>query len=151
MKKPNARNTSRILCLIMLVIALSPCQFALAEEFSVRGGIKFGMTKDEVIHLETDNGTPRDKLKIDDEENKISYGNIEVANIPGSFGYYYFEDDKLFRITYTLRGHGDYISTLDTVSEDYENIDSYLTSTYGKDSENNQELFPIFEGTAQKK
>ena len=69
---------------------------ALADEFSVRNGIHFGMTIDEVKQIEIQNGLP-DPVQGDDY---LVYNDVNIAGIDDGRISYEFTDNKLSIIDY---------------------------------------------------
>ena len=65
------------------------------SEFSIRNGIKFGFTREEVIDIEKRNGFLPNK----EETNSIYYTGIEVAGIKCVLSYY-FQNNQLSKIGY---------------------------------------------------
>ena len=85
--------------ILVITLALSMvAAMAEEEEFSVRNGIKFGMTPDEVRAIEAENGNENGE----EFGRTISYENVSVAGYPGTTIEYWFEDDSLFQIVYFI-------------------------------------------------
>lgn len=84
---------------LVIVLALSMvAAMAEEEEFSVRNGIKFGMTLDEVKAIEAANGNENGE----EFGRTISYENVSVAGYPGTSIEYWFDDGSLFQIVYFI-------------------------------------------------
>ena len=87
------------------------------DEFTLHSGVKFGMTRDEVIKIEeakgfTTSDWPTVYLYYDDEGNYTGWKTYallvmgSMAGMPDSQLYYYFdEDDKLFSAVYRFGEH----------------------------------------------
>ena len=121
------------LCLIVLISFINSC---LAEDFSIRNGIHFGMTIDEVKKCERDNGLPdssiyfeSDNYGIIDKYYCIGY-ETEIAGIYDSRLFYYFDLDtkKLREIQYEL---GSEYQSEKTATSNFTDISTSLNSKYG--------------------
>lgn len=121
------------LCLVVLFSFINSC---LAEDFSIRGGIHFGMTIDEVKKCERANGLPdssiyfiNDSYGVIDKYYCIGY-ETEIAGIYGSRLLYYFDLDtkKLREIKYEL---GSKYQSEQTATSYFTDISKSLNSKYG--------------------
>lgn len=108
----------RILSFLIVLVLILGGYSGIAEMFSVRNGIEFGMSKDEVIRIETEvNGL---KYTGDDSETDESYDLWDGEHINGrvvfdckslagydnadNIQYYFDESDSLNRIVYLWLG-----------------------------------------------
>lgn len=110
-----------LLVTIILSILLSPG--ALAETFSIRNGITFGMTKEQVKKIET--------MKVSSEWTDgtyLSYKNITISGIKNSILEYHFENKKLINFTMLFNDN----ATKATHEKDYKTLNAALKDKYGK-------------------
>lgn len=90
-------------CIMILVLtfALSMMVSMAEERFSVRNGIVFGMSMDEVESIEIANNTGEYTEKTNDDGTiELRYTPKSVAGIDNGIVYYTFDDDKLIKIKY---------------------------------------------------
>ena len=142
-----------ILCLVCTLLFSS---FASAEEFTLRNGIKFGDTMEEVKNKET---LEIDKFvdKIDtsendtssDDETKYPYSITTkkgtLAGISDSYIYYQFDAEKTLRnVDYCFKSS----SYKDFVDNDYDNVNQGLRRKYGSPLGYSGGSMYIFSGTA---
>lgn len=127
----------RIMALVLVSVMLMVAQTALAEEFTVHAGVKFGETKEEVKNKET--------LELDEEaDTKLTYKGT-VANINNSSIEYYFNDEGYLNdVLYSFPTS----TTRDTISTRFDTIESGLVRKYGKSLGNSGGDFYIITGPA---
>ncbi len=89
--------------LILSVLIICIFGNAIAEDFSVRNGVHFGMTTDELIAVENQNGNTELKQREGYHKNttELYISNISVAGIDQGTIWYYFGPDKLNQICYS--------------------------------------------------
>ena len=87
--------------ILVLTFALSMMVSMAEERFSVRNGIVFGMSMDEVESIEIANNTGEYTEKTNDDGTiELRYTPKSVAGIDNGIVYYTFDDDKLIKIEY---------------------------------------------------
>ena len=67
----------KIVALVLVLLTIIPC--AIADEFSIRNGIKWGMSYDEVYNL-----VKKEKLTVKSRSNTDGVFSIECKNVPVS-------------------------------------------------------------------
>ena len=127
----------KMLCLVISLVVLLSTVSALAEEFTIHSGVMFGMTREEVITLETDAG-----FEVIESEEYITVKG-KIASIDKSAIRYYFEENALTTAWYRLGGtHSDVgDSTYDPDSFDV--VEDALVSKYGEPNFDTQVLDSI--------
>lgn len=113
-----------ISCFIILVIVMSTCSTALAEEFEVRNGIRFGMTVSEVKLAEGNQHLLRSDWKKEKYNNSLRYWYLTLAGIDGSSLKYTFdlESDLLCEIVYSFEA--------DTTNNSQQHVMNQLSALY---------------------
>ena len=111
----------KIVLILFTVLVLSCCITSSAEDaFSVRNGVKFGMSIEDVSSIETQNG-----IDVKPNRTSIQIDNISIAGFDGGEIYYHFSDDnKLTLFKYIWREKFDDSSSKSTFSR-YEDSDIY--------------------------
>ena len=116
----------RITCLFLVLLILPVCSFAeqtQSTEFSIRNGISFGMTKDEISKIET---LP---IKSDFSPIFTNYGPATIFGIASSNAEYDFDENgELYQMYFAL---GDE-ETKSTTKANYDKIVDSLTQKYGE-------------------
>lgn len=90
--------------LILSVFTVCIVGSSMADSFIVRDGIRFGMSKEEVIKIENEKGTPSHDNYNNNFINELVYIPESLAGFSDSPSiklHYYFQDDKLYRIEYS--------------------------------------------------
>ena len=116
----------KIICTLLIIVCLFCCVSSYADAFSIRNGIKFGMTLDDILKLE------QSKVKrIDDGKEWIEYYPIKIANIENCL------------IQYTFRSENNTLSSVfvdlcenkrakhSKVSTEYDTLNMALIEKYG--------------------
>lgn len=111
----------KIISLVLMIAMLfGMSAFAVEEEFTLHNGTKFGMTKAEVIEIETPKGFSFKEEPY--ESYVILYGKGTIANHPDSTIYYYISNDNgVYEMKYAF-------STADT----YATVEESLIQKYGE-------------------
>lgn len=107
---------------------------ASAEGFSLRNGIEFGMTVDEIKTLEKANNSPPPSSSTDHTK-ALYYVNLTIAGVPSSIIHYFFNDGRLSRIVYIFRhstDRGAHANVEDLYKVDYQAINPTLVEKYGQ-------------------
>jgi len=130
----------RILAMVLAIGILFTSTIAYAEEFSLRNGITFGDTIEEVLAKETfsiesvDDGSDEDSVedKETDDESELPYSittaHDTLAGIPDSHIVYRFDQNKTLKeVKYYFRSS----SLKETIDNDYNNINSGFIRKYG--------------------
>ena len=115
--------------LVILILIVCGIEIGIAEDFSVRNGIRFGMSIDEVAEIEEANNSIVEK-----SEYSVS-ATSNVAGFDDCHIYYSFKDNKLTYFEYKW-GHyyGSDYSELDKYFSDsnkkYDTIEKHLSEKY---------------------
>lgn len=120
----------KMLC--VLLVALMLWGTALAEGgFTLHNGTEFGMTSDEVIRIESQNGIILELNPNNDYEGYTVFNkrSISIANIKESGLYYHFANDVLFAMEYSF---GKERSLQEFSFDEYTSIENTLEEKYGK-------------------
>ena len=88
--------------LILTILMVCIIGNTVAEDFSVRNGIQFGMSRDEVKDKEKENGIGN-AIDIDRSE-LLRYADVKVAGIDDCYISYYFSLETMIEIEYSLGG-----------------------------------------------
>lgn len=114
--------------LLMVSLFVSNAYASEAETtISIRNGIEFGMTKQEVAALET---ATRDYSLTD--TNCYRYVNVTIAGVKDCQLRYYFDDNgKLYRIKMDFYPDEDKYTRLSAVQPNYTKVGNALASKYG--------------------
>lgn len=123
----------RSVCYIVLLVILAQVTTAYADSFTVRNGIKFGISEEEVIRTENSNGNQPDVSDASDSS-ELSYSNISVAGVPNSKITYSFSSGALDGIEYTLFNiplKDTVLYSFDDTYRYYSQIESSLSEQYG--------------------
>lgn len=116
-------NSSKRFFIVAIIISILVCPMASAETFSIRNGITFGMTKEEVKKAENM------KVSIDGKNSYfMSYQKVEIAGIKNSTLEYLFEKNKLIGINMLLNTDAAKL----TLEKEYRALSSSLKDKYGK-------------------
>lgn len=132
--------------ILAITLALSMvAAMAEEEEFSVRNGIKFGMTPDEVKAIEAELGSP---LKSEDSDPvykgtdyTLDYWYVPVAGYEGTAIYYYFKDNALFEIVYHFNANSELSTTKDGALKIARDIYQGLADKYGEADEDGSGIY----------
>ena len=121
-----------LILLALIMILGSFASYAVAEDFSLRGGVKYGMTESEVKETEKSNGNSISPSEVSPQTDKnvkgIRYKDISIAGLDNcTLDYYFSKDGKLIEIDYFLGPNG-YAPPSGT----YESMKETLTSKYGE-------------------
>jgi len=109
---------------IMIAILLGFANLGFAEGFSMRNGVEFGMTLEEIEKVET---FSRDKSK---NQEVYSYGYGKISGIDGSCVEYHFDQNgKLNSLEINFSEEN---KNNPMIKEDYVKINSLLEDKYGK-------------------
>lgn len=128
----------KIICIIIALLMIFASCPALADNFSLRGGIEFGDTVEEVKEKETAAFTEEESNCLKTES--ITLATIEDANIE-----YYFNDEGLLTdILYDFRS----TKSKDTASVNYSTLYDGLTRKYGKPINTDSDSMYIIVGKA---
>ena len=79
----------KYISILIAVLVVMASVSGLAEDFSIHSGVSNGMTREEVINLETAAG-----FEVEESEDYITVKG-KIASIENSAIRYYFEDDSL--------------------------------------------------------
>lgn len=115
--------------LVILILIVCGIEVGIAEDFSIRNGIKFGMSMDEVAEIEEANNSIVEK-----SEYSVS-ATANVAGFDDCHIYYGFTDNQLVSISYNW-GHyyGSDYSELEKFfsdsNEKYDVIEKHLSEKY---------------------
>ena len=93
----------KIISILLILSVFTVCIVgsALADSFTVRDGIKFGMSKGEVEQIEKEKGTPSNDNYNNTFINELVYIPESLAGFSDSPSirlHYYFHDDKIYII-----------------------------------------------------
>lgn len=108
-----------LLMAIILFVLVVPT--GIAENFTIRNGITFGMNVETVKKLEIEAGTSGEKLNKDNTYCKLTFDkNVKIGNIKCDDIRYEFEPsgENLFQIEYTL-DDSDYLSLREALVSKY--------------------------------
>jgi len=78
----------KIICLVISLIVVFSSISALAEEFTLHSGVKFGMTMDEVKEKELAKGNEF----VEEEDKLTSKNSITIINYPSQIVFYFSEN-----------------------------------------------------------
>lgn len=95
MKKNSIFFTLTVLIIVILIL---PVLVVGEERFSVRNGVEFGMTKEQVKLIEENNGVNSFQ---ENDEKTVLYFDATVAGVDNCRVVYYFPDNKLMKISYS--------------------------------------------------
>lgn len=111
----------RFFIILLSMLILLP-NIAIGEDFSLRNGIKFGDSIDDVLNKET--------VSIDKIDRKIGIVNTvrgSISNISGTYVQYMFDDGKLNQMNYRYPSGGELLASMS-----YELINNGLIEKYGQ-------------------
>ena len=129
----------------LLVCLLVLCQFAYAEEiisglvedFTLRNGVKFLMTKEEV--------QGKEELTAEFQKYCVYENNLQIkgdlAGIDDAVGYYVFDNNSLLQsFEYSFGGGLNNIKTRKQVKVEYDSIEYALNEKYGSELSHNSPI-----------
>ena len=128
--------------LILSVLTVCIIGAALAEEFSVRNGVKFGLSANDVFAIEKENGITKTPSKYDDTDyTSYSYSDVSIAGKLGYLNYEFSKDDKLLGIRYLYE---EYSNT--KIADTYIEMEQLLKEKYGEplNTDSSGVLFPSY-------
>lgn len=137
----------RLLALVLVGMMILPA-ISLAEEFTLRNGIVFGDTMEDVLAKET--FTISEVVDEKDDKDReypysISTGKTTLADISNSYIWYRFDENKQLReVVYEFRSS----TNRDTADNDYGTVNSGLIRKYGNSLGYSNGACYIFAGTA---
>ncbi len=129
----------RLISTILFFVVFSTCIIghAFADDFSIRNGIYFGMSKQDVLKAEKEYGTedPREGTYL------FYYDHANIAGMDGFIGYYFMDNKKLTGIDYRFRDENvKYLTDVKSQSEKealyvkakeaFDTIDEVLSNKY---------------------
>ena len=145
MKKKLMIILNRVVTILLLTFMISSTtviSIAESEEFSVRGGVKFGMTPEEVIAIEESNGFYCDKSDDGDILYKSDYdyqlyyqtsvgklGSLEIMRYEYDFD---LKNKLLYQLEYVFRNQNAYPYLLSALSKKYGEPDSAIKNSTNK-------------------
>ena len=118
----------RMVCTLALLLVLVLSVSALAEEFTLHSGVKFGMTIEEVMQAEKDAGFEPTEGTIDTQncseihqKNGVHIEEQQVAGVDDAYIQYHFDNEgKLDSAIYNLRrGYFESSDIKDSMIEKY--------------------------------
>ncbi len=122
-----------IILVSVSILILCIVQSSFADDFSVRNGIRFGMTIDEVKQIETRNGITDSDIYLDKVNGDYyCFGlTTSIAGIDGSRLLYQFDPDTklLIDFRYMLGPSG---TSIDLVDEYFKTVSQSLINKYGE-------------------
>ena len=122
----------RVSCIILIILVLSH-SIAFSESFEVRNGIHFGMTKEEVIAVEEQNGNSADSVYDGNYiKDGLTYQEVTIAGIPGSRIDYYFDEGGLNEIVYWLGSLDVNLVSEQAAYSTFLTMESALSEKYGE-------------------
>lgn len=127
----------KILCLVISLIVLLSSVSSFAEEFIIHSGVMFGMTREEVIALETDAG-----FKVIESEEYITVRG-KIASIDESAIRYYFDENALTTAWYRLGGNHSSIGNSPYDPDSFDVVEDALVNKYGEPNFDTQVLDSI--------
>ena len=138
------KRSLSILFILVLITCLCFNKGVLGEEFSIRNGIKFGMTKAEIKEIEKKNGIGN-KLMKGSYDNLLIYKQVTLCGIDNSQILYRIDDDRigLIQITYNFDYSGDSYHSEAQCHNAFLEFKEMLCEKYGQfetSSEQNQYL-----------
>ena len=84
--------------LVLLVLIVCSIGNALAEDFIIRNGIRFGMTVDEVKNIELTNGVSNEDIQFSDFLGEQLYIRTNIAGYDNAHVAYIVNDINNFRL-----------------------------------------------------
>ncbi len=142
------RRNSIIVFIVFVLLISSGCSSqttsteSKVEEFTVHGGVKFGMKANEIIEFEANNGylfkeEDHFQLLFPIEKNRLICYGITVAGIEDSSVYYFFDDSGAMTTCLYYRD--------DSYSEPFENTNvlNTLTEKYGNPISSGEDFIDI--------
>lgn len=148
----------RSICLFLIVALMAmSISFASAEdyavfneEFSIRDGIKYGMSLAEVKEVEKSNGNGQyasEAQQLDNGGRDIDYDGLSVAGVSNSYVRYTFDsNDRLYDIGYGL---GDIDVSYSSAKKVYDEMRQNLEDKYGKPINDSDDIFDIYSNQMQ--
>lgn len=128
----------KTICIIIALLMIFASCPALADSFSLRGGIEFGDTVEEVKEKET-------AAFAEEGSDYLKTGSITLATIEDANIKYYFSDEGLLTdILYDFRS----TKSKDTASDNFSTLYDGLTRKYGKPINTDSDSMYIIIGKA---
>ncbi len=122
-----------LICVVLILVLICQGTMGIAEDFSVRGGINFNTTKDEILKYEE--SVPGTYRMVDSEylfysDNCIVCKDISFAGYDTCHAIYYLgENDELLSIIYTVDID---VDSETEAQQAYLRLSSALTEKYGE-------------------
>ncbi len=122
----------KMICALVMLLVFVVYASALAEEFTIHSGVKFGMTIEEVMQAEKEAGFEPEEITVDTrncsaihQKNGV-FIEGQIAGVDGAIVTYHFDNEgKLDSTIYNLRGT--YRDIEDSLIEKYGKIDESVS------------------------